>query len=54
MTPSCHPIGSRISGGNVNSLLPSHPERLHLSIRLLALEAMREAWPCKSWWRWWW
>ena len=146
MTPSCHPIGSRISGGNMNSLLPavlvfaltapalaaesddatttrnfsgnemlphcralvddnsattpgsgfcagvittlfwsqpifseqhkfcapkggvtrgqtrqvvlhyleSHPERLHLSIRLLALEAMREAWPCKSWWRWWW
>jgi hypothetical protein len=33
--------------------LESHPEKLHLDIRLLALDAMREAWPCKSWWQWW-
>jgi hypothetical protein len=33
--------------------LESHPERLHLDIRQLAVDAMREAWPCKSWWQWW-
>jgi hypothetical protein len=33
--------------------LENHPEKLHLDIRLLALEAMREAWPCKAWWQWW-
>jgi hypothetical protein len=33
--------------------LESHPERLHVDIRQLAVDAMREAWPCKSWWQWW-
>jgi hypothetical protein len=30
--------------------LENHPELLHLDIRLLAADAMREAWPC-SWWQ---
>ena len=46
----CHPVG--ITNGQsrriVVNFLHRHPEQLHVNFKSLALDALREAWPCPN------
>src|SRR5215467_6714838 len=47
MLPACKAFIADVSPRDIYVLFEARPERMHEDFRVLAVEAMQKAWPCK-------